>query len=293
MTFKEVLTSGKKVITAEVTPPHGTDTAHFLKTARLLAPHVHAFNITDNQRALMRMSGLACAAMLVREGFDPIYQVTCRDRNVLALQSDLLGASALGIKNVLALTGDPVSAGDTAEAKGVFQFEAVGLLNLIKKMQDGTDVIGKPLEGNLNVFAGAVVNPGGRAVEPQIRRLEKKLKAGAQFFQTQAVFSRAQMEDFMTKVRPTGAKIIAGVLLVRTLKTARFLQEKVPGIFVPDEMFKMFEGAATPEAAEEAGLNFAAQLVRDYAGLCDGVHLMAIRSEEKLIEVLARAGVKK
>jgi methylenetetrahydrofolate reductase (NADPH) len=194
------------------------------------------------------------------------------------------------VKNVLALTGDPVAAGDTPDAKAVFQFEAVGLLNLIKKLNDGSDLTGKPLKGSLGIFPGAVVNPGGRSMDPQVKRLEKKMKAGAQFFQTQATFSRAVMEEFMNKVRPTGAKIIAGVLLVRTLKTAKFLQEKVPGIFVPDEMFNMMEKATDPEAA---GIDFAAQLVKDYLSLCDGVHLMAIRCEEKLVDVLAKAGVKK
>jgi methylenetetrahydrofolate reductase (NADPH) len=290
MTFQEALTSGKKIITAEVTPPHGTDITHFMETARLLKPHVHAFNITDNQRALMRMSGLACASLLVREGMDPIYQVTCRDRNILALQSDLLGASALGIKNILALTGDPVTAGDTPEAKGVFQFEAVGLLNLIKKLNNGVSAVDKPLKGHLNLLAGAVVNPGGRSVDPQIKRLEKKMKAGAQFFQTQAVFSRKQMEDFMVKVKPMGAKIIAGVLLVRSLKTAQFLQDKVPGIFVPDELFQRLEKSSDPA---QTGLEFASELVRDYLELCDGVHLMAIRCEEKIIDVLKMAGVEK
>jgi methylenetetrahydrofolate reductase (NADPH) len=289
-TLESLLKEGKKIITAEVTPPHGTNTEHFLKTARLLNPYVHCFNITDNQRALMRMSGLASAALLVREGMEPIYQLTCRDRNVLALQSDLLGACALGVKNVLALTGDPVGAGDTPDAKGVFQFEATGLLNLIKKLNDGVDVTNKPLNGHLNILAGAVVNPGGRAMDPQIKRLEKKMKAGAQFFQTQAVFSQATMQEFMTKVRPTGAKIIAGVLLVRTLKTAHFLQDKVPGIFVPPELFDRLEKAENPE---EAGIDFAAGLVKDYLQICDGVHLMAIRSEEKLIEVLKRAGQEK
>lgn len=287
LSLKDVLSSGQKVITAEVTPPHGTDTTHFLSTAKLLSPYVHSFNITDNQRALMRMSGLACASLLIREGLNPIFQITCRDRNILALQSDLLGAAALGVRDVLALTGDPVGAGDTPEAKGVFQFEATGLLNLIAKMNSGVDVIGKPLNGSLGIHAGAVVNPGGRSMDPQIKRLEKKMKAGAQFFQTQAVFSVQTMQEFMEKVRPTGAKIIAGVLLVRTLKTAKFLQEKVPGIFVPEELFSKLEKAEDPA---EAGIDFAAGLVKEYLQICDGVHLMAIRSEEKLIDVLTRAG---
>ena len=289
MTFKERLLAGQKVITAEVTPPHGTDTAHFMETAKLLWPHVHAMNVTDNQRALMRMSGLACSAMLAQNGIEPIFQMTCRDRNFLGMQSDLLGAKALGINNILALTGDPVSAGDTPDAKGVFQVEAVGLLNLIHKMNEGHDLIGKELNRALDLFPGAAVNPGGRAMEPQIRRLEKKMKAGAQFFQTQIVFDRKQMEDFMQKVRPMGAKIIAGILLVRSLKTAQFLQDKVPGIFVPEDLFTRLSNA---KDQSEEGIKFAAELTRDYYGMCDGVHLIAIRGEEKLIEVMNQAGLK-
>jgi methylenetetrahydrofolate reductase (NADPH) len=290
MTFQEALASGVKVITAEVTPPHGTDINHFMNTAELLKPYVHAFNITDNQRALMRMSGLACAGLLVRRGMDPIWQLTCRDRNLLALQSDILGANALGVRNVLALTGDPVGAGDTGSAKGVFQFEAVGLLNLLQKLNSGVDVNDKTLNGKSNLCAGAVVNPAARAVDLQIKRLEKKLKAGAKFFQTQAVFSCQQMDDFMSKVRPTGAKIIAGVLLVRTLKTALFLKEKVPGVYVPDDLIALLQKSKNPE---EEGIDFAAKLVKHYMEICDGVHLMAIRSEEKLVHVLNRAGVSK
>ncbi|MDZ4676096.1 MAG: methylenetetrahydrofolate reductase [Oligoflexia bacterium] len=290
MTFQEALLAGKKVITAEVTPPHGTDLEHFYKSARLFKPYVHALNVTDNQRALMRMSGLACSALLVREGIEPIYQLTCRDRNILGLQSDILGAKGLGIKNILALTGDPVAAGDTPDAKGVFQVEAVGLLNLINKMNIGTDLNGKELKGKLGLFPGAVVNPGGRAMEPQIRRMEKKIKAGAQFFQTQIVYNRTLMEEFMKKVRPFGTKVLAGILLVRSIKTAQFLHDKVPGIFVPDELFKRLSDAKDPS---EEGIKFASELVRDYLDMCDGVHLIAIKNEELIIEVLNRAGIGK
>lgn len=290
MSLELKLESGKKVITAEVTPPHGTDLTGFLNHARILWPHVDALNVTDNQRALMRMSGLACCARLVQEGMEPIFQLTCRDRNILALQSDLLGAQALGIKNILALTGDPVSAGDTPEAKGVFQVETVGLLNLIKKMKMSEAYNSKKLDGGLGLFPGAAVNPGGRAMDPQIKRMEKKMAAGARFFQTQVVFDRSQMETFMSRVRPTGAKIIAGVLLVRSLKTAHFLNTKVPGIFVPDEFIRRLEAATNQE---EEGIKLAAELARDYFSICDGVHLIAIKGEEKLIEVMNAAGIKK
>jgi methylenetetrahydrofolate reductase (NADPH) len=288
MTFQEALASGQKVITAEVTPPHGTDLGHLLQSARLFKPYVHAINVTDNQRALMRMSGLACSAMLVREGIEPIYQLTCRDRNILGLQSDLLGAAGLGIKNILSLTGDPVGAGDSPDAKGVFQVESVGLLKVIEKMNAGLDLNGKEMKGKLGLFPGAVVNPGGRAMEPQIRRMEKKIKAGAKFFQTQIVYDRSQMEEFMNKVRSFGTKVLAGILLVRSLKTAQFLHDKVPGIFVPDELFKRLADAKDPS---EEGIKFAGELVRDYMDMCDGVHLIAIRNEELLIEVLKRAGI--
>ncbi|MBK9292936.1 MAG: methylenetetrahydrofolate reductase [Oligoflexia bacterium] len=288
--LKTTLEAGKKVITAEVTPPHGTDIKHFLDTAKILKSHVHALNVTDNQRALMRMSGLACCARLVQEGIEPVFQLTCRDRNILAIQSDLLGAQALGIKNILALTGDPVSAGDTPDAKGVFQVEAVGLLNLINKLNSGFDLNNKELTGKLELFPGAAVNPGGRSYEPQLKRMEKKMKAGAKFFQTQIVFDRLQMENFMKAARPTGAKIIAGILLVRSLKTARFLHDKVPGIFVTDELFKHLEEA---KDQEQAGLEYTAKLAKEYFDMCDGVHLIAIKAEEKLIDVLKLSQIKK
>ncbi|MCC6276890.1 MAG: methylenetetrahydrofolate reductase [Oligoflexia bacterium] len=157
------------------------------------------------------------------------------------------------------------------------------------KLNEGRDYNDKELNGALGLFPGAVVNPGGRAVEPQIRRMEKKMKAGAQFFQTQIVYSREAMSDFMKKVRPMGAKILAGILVLRSAKTARFLQEKVPGIFVSDEIISRMENSENPE---EEGLNMAAELVRDYMDICDGVHLITIKHEEKIIEVLRRAGVK-
>jgi len=288
MTLQQRLAENKKVITAEVTPPHGTDTGHLVSTTQAFRGHVHAINVTDNQRALMRMSNLAASALIQQQGLEAIYQLTCRDRNVLAIQSDLLGARALGIKNVLALTGDPVSAGDTPDAKGVFQFESTGLLKLIGKLNEGIDLGGKPLDGPLGLFPGAVVNPSGRGVEAQIRRMEKKITSGAKFFQTQAIFSVKLFEEFMKRVRPFNTKVLACVLIVRSLKTANFLNEKVPGIFIPEEM--MARLAKAKDVSEE-GLNFAAELAREFMSLCDGVHLIAIKDELKIIDVLERAGL--
>ncbi|MCB0394694.1 MAG: methylenetetrahydrofolate reductase [Bdellovibrionales bacterium] len=282
MTFREKLVSGQKVITAEITPPHGPDPLHFREKARELKSHFDALNVTDNQRALMRMSNLATAAMLVQEGVEPIYQLTCRDRNTIALQSDLLGASALGIPNVLCLTGDPVRAGHF-EAKSVFEVESVGLLRMLGNLQNGKDSAGKDLDSKLNIFPGAVVNPSAKRVDGQIRRMEKKIEAGAQFFQTQAVFSATVFEEYAKQAAHLKVPTIAGVLIVQSLKTARFLQKKVPGVFVPDEMFEVLEKAEDPK---KAGLEYAARLSRDLLGMCQGVHLMAIRDESVVIDVV-------
>lgn len=283
MTFQEKLQSGKKVITAEITPPREGNPQHFVELARKLKPHFDALNVTDNQRALMRMSNLASAALLVREGVEAIYQLTCRDRNSLALQSDLLGAQALGIKNVLCLTGDAVKAGHFTEAKGVFEFESVGLLKMVGQMREGLDSAGKALESKLQIWPGAVVNPTVKAPIVQIKRMERKIEAGASFFQTQAVFSHQVMEEFLKMIQHLKVPVIAGVLVVRSLKTAKFLQEKVPGVFVPQELFDRLEKAEDQSAA---GIKYASELSQKLLGMCQGVHLMAIKNEEVLIDIV-------
>lgn len=289
MTFQDKIKSQKKVITAEITPPREGSPEHFIKMARHLKPHFDALNVTDNQRALMRMSNLASAAILEREGVEAIYQLTCRDRNSLALQADLLGAQALGIKNVLCLTGDPVKAGHFSEAKGVFEFESVGMLRMIAKMREGVDSAGKNLASPLQMFPGAVVNPSVKNPLVQIKRMEKKIEAGASFFQTQAVFSEKLMEEFMTQVQHLNVPVIAGILIVRSLKTAKFLQEKVPGVHVPEEMFKALENS-TDQA--QAGMKYATELAQKLLKICQGVHLMAIKDEEILVDIVEQGNLK-
>ncbi len=282
MTFQEKLKSGQKVITAEITPPHGGSAEHFRHMARELGPYFDALNVTDNQRALMRMSNIATASLLVQEGVEPIYQLTCRDRNSIALQSDLLGAQALGIKNVLCLTGDPVRAGHF-QAKSVFEVESVGLLGLIANLREGKNSAGKSMETPLEIFPGAVVNPSAKRLDGQINRMERKINAGAKFFQTQAVFSASLFETYVREAEKFNVPSIAGVLVVQSLKTARFLQKKVPGIFVPDEMFECLEKAEDPK---KAGLEYATRLSQDLLGMCQGVHLMAIKDEGVVIDVV-------
>ena len=290
MTFREKLTAGRQVITFEITPPHGPDVAHFRETALKLKPYFDAANVTDNQRALMRMSNLATASLLVQMGLEPIYQLTCRDRNSLALQADLLGAQALGIPNVLCLTGDPVKAGHFTEAKPVFEFESVGMLNMIRGLKEGKDSSGRALDQPLTLFTGAVVNPSVANPAAQIRRMEKKIEAGAQFFQTQAIFSAETLESFMKQIAHLKVPVIAGLLVVRSLKSARFLHDKVPGVFVPDALFQRLE-QATDQA--QAGIDYAIELSQQFLGLCQGVHLMSIKNEECLAEIVERGQLRK
>ena len=222
-------------------------------------------------------------------GIEPIYQLTCRDRNSLALQSDLMGAQGLGIPNVLCLTGDPVRAGHFADAKGVFEVESVGLLRLIKNLKEGRDSAGKALESSLQIFQGAVVNPSVASPATQIRRMEKKIEAGAQFFQTQAVFSFSVMEQFMRQIEHLRIPVIAGVLLVRSLKTAQFLHDKVPGVFVPPELF---EALAKSDNPSQSGIEYTQSLARSLLSVCQGVHLMAVKNEEALADIVVNGSLR-
>ncbi len=286
MTFQQKLESGQKVITAEITPPHAGEALGFREMAQLLKSHFDALNVTDNQRALMRMCNLASASILEQEGVEAIYQLTCRDRNTLALQSDLLGAQALGIKNVLCLTGDPVKAGHF-EAKSVFEIESVGLLKMIKKMREGLDTADKKLTTPLKIYPGAVVNPSVKNPKIQMKRMERKINAGAKFFQSQAIFSADLMFHFMKQVETFKVPVIAGVLIIQRLKTAHFLNEKVPGVFVSDELLKRLE-----KDPLEEGFKYAIELSRDLLSMCQGVHLMTIRNEEILIDIVQKGKLK-
>src|SRR6058998_887170 len=210
--LRERLEAGKFVITTEMKPPKGTDLSQFLYTAALLKDKVHAVNVTDNQRAIMRLSSLGGATLLIREGLEPILQVTCRDRNRLALQSDLLAAWVLGIKNVLVMTGDPVEAGDHPMAKPVFDLGSTSLLNLIAQLNAGSDGAEHPLEGKSDFFCGATVNPCLEPLEPELQRFAEKVEAGARFFQTQAIYDLEAFARFIEFARRLPVYIIAGLI---------------------------------------------------------------------------------
>lgn len=286
MKFREALESGEFVITAEVGPPKGTHVQEMLDSADLVKGRVHGVNMTDNQSAVMRLSSLVGCQLLKERGVEPIFQLTCRDRNRLALQSDLLGAAALGIENVLALTGDHPTVGDHPSAKAVFDLESVQLLEVIRSLNEGKDMAGNELEGATNFCPGATVTPGSNPPEPQLLKFEKKVEAGAVFFQTQAVYDLEKFKQFMDYARRFKVKILAGVLLLKSAGMARYLNKKVPGIFVPDELIAELEEATN---ALQKGVEIAARQIRELQGICDGAHIMAIGAEEKVPAILDAA----
>jgi 5,10-methylenetetrahydrofolate reductase len=287
-TLRERLESGQFVITTEMEPPKGTDLSQFLSTAALLKGKVDAINVTDNQRAIMRLSSVGGATLLVREGLEPILQLTCRDRNRMALQSDLLTASVLGVRNVLAMTGDPVDAGDHPMAKAVFDISSAALLELIGQLNLGRDGAGHPLEGKTDFFCGATVNPCVEPLEPELKRFEEKIAAGARFFQTQAIYDLEAFARFIAIARKLPVYIIAGLIPLRSVRMAHFLNEKVPGIRVPTAMIERLDRAADPI---ECGLAIAAEIVEALRQLCQGIHLMIV-GKEKDFAILERLSPK-
>jgi 5,10-methylenetetrahydrofolate reductase len=259
-----------------------------LEVAEKLKGRVHAVNVTDNQSAVMRLSSLAACHLLKEIGLEPIFQLTCRDRNRLALQSDLLGAAALGIENILALTGDHVVLGDHPQAKPVFDIESVQLLQTIKTLNEGRDLAGNELDGATDFCPGAVVTPEANPLEPQLIKFEKKIKAGAVFFQTQAVYDLEKFKQFMEYVPKGEVRILAGILPLKSAGMAKYLNRNVAGVFVPDQVIQELAKAEKPA---QKGLEIAARQIRDLRNICDGVHVMAIGAEEKVPEILDMAGL--
>jgi len=278
------------LITAEIAPPKGGNPAHMLELAAGLRDRVHAVNITDGSRAVMRMASLPASLLLLQHGVEPILQMACRDRNQIAIQADLLGAHALGIRNVLALTGDPVQAGDHPQAKAVFDFESVRLLKAINKLNQGFDINNQPLtDGKTDLFVGAAVDPQCKSKSGLQRRFERKLAAGAKFFQSQLISDFDVLEKFMTQIAAvTDAPILAGIFLIKSAKNARFLNKYVPGVQIPEETIARLDQAKNPL---REGMKIAAEQVRLARDLCQGVHLMAIRREDLIPEILDMAGV--
>ena len=278
------LALGEFVVTAEICPPKGTDCRRFLAQAETLSDAVDAINVTDNQGANMRISPLAASALLLQAGIEPVYQLTCRDRNRLALQSDLLGAAALGITNLLLLSGDHISCGDHREGKAVFDLDSVQLLAAASRLEQGTDLAGKKLEGVPQFFAGAAAAPEAEPFELTLFKLRKKAAAGARFFQTQAVFDPDKLARFAAAVAPLGTPVIAGILLLKSAAMARFINTNIPGLQVPDEIIKELEESADPAAT---GLEIACRLAGAVKDQVSGIHIMAMGREDLITEIAA------
>jgi methylenetetrahydrofolate reductase (NADPH) len=290
--FKEALNSGKFIITSEVAPPKGTNLEKVLHHIELLKDRVDAINVTDHQSSVMRFPSIGGCLAIKERGGEPILQMTCRDRNRLALQAELLFASTRGINNVLCLTGDAVPVGDHKEAKGVFDLDSLQLLKTVRLMESGKDLGGNDLDGTVEFCTGATVTPEAQPLEPQLIKFEKKIEAGAEFFQTQGIYDLDNFAKFMGHARQFPVKILAGIILLSSARMAKFMTANVPGIFVPQSMIDEL-AAAPKEEMLSKGIEIAGRMIAALKkdSICDGVHIMAIGKEEVVPDILAAAGL--
>jgi len=290
--FKEALESGKFLITSEVAPPKGTNLEKMMHHIDLLKDKVDAINITDHQSSVMRFPSLGGCLAVIEKGGEPIMQMTCRDRNRMALEADLLFAYSRGVRNVLCLTGDAVPVGDHKEAKGVFDLDSLQLLKAIRQMMAGQDLGGNNLDGAVEFCAGAIVTPEAQPIEPQLIKFEKKVEAGAEFFQTQAIYDLENFAKFMQYARRLNARVLAGIVLLSSARMAKYMTQNVPGIFVPQELIDELTGVPKEEMLAK-GIEIAGRTIAALkkGAICDGVHIMAIGKEEVVPDILAAAGL--
>jgi methylenetetrahydrofolate reductase (NADPH) len=288
--LQQALEIGSFAITAEVMPPRGGDCSCTLNHARQLAGLVHAVNVTDGSRAVMRMSSLAVCRLLLEAGIEPVLQLACRDRNRIGLQADLLGAHALGIPNLLCLTGDPVRAGDQPAARPVNELESVRLLQQVQAFNQGIDPVeGLLPDGPTALFAGAAADPQCPSWSGLQSRIRRKQAAGARFLQTQMVMDSERLKRFVGELAgPLGLPVLAGVFLLKSARNAMFINRVVPGACIPPAIIDRL--AASSDPADE-GISIAAEQVAAYAGIAQGVHLMAVKAEERIPLILERAGI--
>ena len=288
MKLTDLFTDSRFVITSEAGPPKGVDTTKMLEEVDLLQDKVDAFNVTDQQSSVMRLGSLAVSLLLKQRGAEPVFQLTCRDRNRIALQSDLLSAYVLGIENILCLTGDYVSLGDHPGAKPVFDLDSVSLIETARALCEGHDLAGKELQGKPDFCIGAVVSPGAQPLEPQIIKMENKMRAGAEFFQTQAIYDLDQFAEFMQQIDHLGVPVLGGIILLKSAGMARFMNRNVAGVHVPEHLVSRMEETENKVAAS---ISIAADLVKGMKELCDGVHIMALGWEKWVPDVLDQAGL--
>ena len=292
MRITELFDNGEFVVTAEVGPPKGIDASHVVTEAKEYLSGITAVNVTANQSSVMRMGSLPACVALKNAGLTPILQLTCRDRNRIALQSELLGAAALGIDNILCLTGDHTKMGDHPGAKPVFDLDSVSLLHTVCQLEKGVDLAGNPLVGPAPKFAkGAVLSPCSDSVDAQLAKMERKVMAGAEYFQTQAVFDSEKFISFMEKAKQFGKPVQLGVIIPKSAGMAKFMNKNVAGVHVPQWMID--ELAADKEKAKAGitGVELAAKVIKECRPYCQGLHIMALGWEAKVPELLKLAGI--
>ena len=288
MNLEKAIKSNKFIVTSEVGPPKGSDVTKMLEEAKPLIGKVDAINVTDLQSAVMRLGSLAGSYLIKQIGIDPVFQITCRDRNRLALQSDILSAACLGIENILVLTGDHPLSGDHPQAKPVFDLDSVQLLDIIKGLQQGRDSEGNKLNSKPRFCVGAVVNPCADPLEPELIKMEKKIASGVQFFQTQGVFDIKRFKEFTAKVAGYNIPIIAGIILLKSGKMARYMNENVAGIYVPENLIQEIENASDKH---KKSIEIAVRMINELRGLCRGVHIMPIGWERLVSEIIDASGI--
>jgi methylenetetrahydrofolate reductase (NADPH) len=290
--LQQKLEKGTFVVTGEIGPPKGTHVEHCLEDAeKFLKGPCIAANVTDNQSSVMRFGSMATCRLLLDRGIEPVLQMVCRDRNAIALQSDALSAFGLGVRNVLAITGDHQALGDHPQATGVFDLDSVGLLQALSRLQNGKDASGNDLAGSPEFFKGAVVTPCVHPIEPQLIKMEKKIEAGAQFFQTQAVYDLKQFEAFMRKASKLGVPILVGQVVLKSVGMARFMNKSVAGINVPEHLIDELKKDKEATKAGETGARICAEFLKEARGMCEGAHLMTLGWERLVPRIVEQAGL--
>lgn len=292
MNISDLFQRGEFVVSAEVGPPKGINIDHLLEEAETYLNKVTAINVTDNQSSVMRLGSLATCKALKDKGMTPIFQLTCRDRNRIALQSDLLSAAMFGIENLLLLTGDHNKMGDHPQSKPVFDLDSVSLIHTVKKLEEGEDIAGNKLVGEPPRFAkGAVVSPCSDSLDAQLAKMERKVKAGADYFQTQAVYEPEKFIKFMEKAKQFGKPVQLGIVIPKSVGMVKFMNANVAGITVPDSMIEELKKDKEKTQAGITGVEIAARIIRECKPYCQGVHIMALGWESKVPSLLEQAGI--
>jgi methylenetetrahydrofolate reductase (NADPH) len=292
-TLADKIAAREFVITTELAPPKGLDLAALLHKALELQSCVDAINLTESPRARMAIAPLAVGRLLLEQGSEPIVQITARDRNRIAIQADILGAAALGVRNFVFMAGDPPSAGDHPEAKPVFDLNSNQMLRAAHALAQGRDMAGNSLQGAPRLFLGATANPGASDLQAEATNTRRKIDAGAQFLQTQAVYEGGVLERFLDVVKPDGVAILAGIIPLKSAKTGPWLNANVPGVRVPDTLLARMQAAAATDSEVTAGIEIAGRIIRDIRALCAGVHLMTLGWESYIPAILAAGELKR